>query len=793
MRVLSWMIVFWGVALGCHAQNSSVLVTALRTNTPVVAGRYAAVACTVRNTGRVRVPIRAISLWLIGADGREEAFNVAPPWEKPTETLAPGHTFTLHRFKRVDAAGDYACVARYQSGSRPAVPLQDVQGKPASAPLRLWPANSVPQADFVLTDPHADHVYAPGETIRLQMMPVVTAGADLSGEVTALTVTPGAKPFSMTDPTEARARLLPAPKMPKQDGGFSADFYGVNPAKHYLDLAIEFRHPVQVSALRLSGVNLNDQYGVSGCEAEAWRRNGGMVSLPVVRLSEGNTWTVVSSPRANLTASGLHLRVYTPYKINITALTVQGATSAGRKVAGSVALSCRWTDAHGTPLTKSQPLTASVSNTIAAPPRTASGYYGLVVIARVPNWGDIHREFGFAVLPPAAGADSTATDPRLGIVHMDMNDPHLGEGWIKTLGTPFYNSETQALDVAGWQQAMKNRRTKGLTELPLVSGAEWETDPTKPVSPEQLQRLTTKMRQHFEADPSTRAWELGIEENLGWRAHRDTWIYYWANLEAKVQAVRQAAESVNPSINLVYQVAELDPRSVEDFCKSGAAKQFDILSLHPYAWPDFPAPERWMPAYLAQVRALQKRYNVERPIWFTEIGAPHNGNPGGFFGYPSNGAYVRGLSRSEYAAYLVKCHVIALRLGVEKVFWYNYRDRGRDPEFAEDHFGLVDYWGYPKPAYVAYATLSRMLRGRTMKTASVVDSNVQVCRFTGARQDCLVVWTDPAVKRSLSLARLGLSSTAICATVDLWGRSVPIRDGVVPVSGQPLYLTLNSL
>ena len=118
-----------------------------------------------------------------------------------------------------------------------------------------------------------------------------------------------------------------------------------------------------------------------------------------------------------------------------------------------------------------------------------------------------------------------------------------------------------------------------------------------------------------------------------------------------------------------------------------------------------------MPPYLAQVRAAMAQYHARKPIWFTEIGAPLNGNPGGFFGYPSVPAYDRGLSRSEHAAYLLTCHLMALRLRVDKLFWYTYQDGGDNPEYAEDFFGMIDFRGFPKPSYVAYCTMARSRAG----------------------------------------------------------------------------------
>lgn len=298
------------------------------------------------------------------------------------------------------------------------------------------------------------------------------------------------------------------------------------------------------------------------------------------------------------------------------------------------------------------------------------------------------------------------------------------------------------------------------------------------------------MHQYFQANPTSLYWELGIEENLGFRRQGDKWPYYWPNLEAKARAVRDAATAVNPQIKLIFQIAEIDPKSLDKFLASDAAKQFDILSLHPYAWPDFPPPDKWMPDYLAEAHALMTKYGAVKPIWFTEIGAPVNGNPGGFFGYPGKPTFDRGLGRDEYMAFLVKCYVVALQNHVEKVFWYTYQDGGQSPEYAEDHFGLVDFRGYPKPGYAAFCTMSRLLNGKEPVSSRVLDGNLRIVRFQGAQEDCLVCWTYPEAAQTLKLAQLGLTSARVKSITDISGKPVSWKAGTLAVSGYPLYITV---
>jgi len=65
---------------------------------------------------------------------------------------------------------------------------------------------------------------------------------------------------------------------------------------------------------------------------------------------------------------------------------------------------------------------------------------------------------------------------------------------------------------------------------------------------------------------------------------------------------------------------------------------------------------------------------------------------------------------------MVRTHALALERGVERFFCYNYRDRGPSTTDVEEHFELVDHWGFPKRVYPANVTTHRCLAGKSFKT-----------------------------------------------------------------------------
>jgi hypothetical protein len=776
-----WLLVVLPISTVAQAAAPPALVVVrLTVSRPAVLGRYATANCTIKNRSSVPVSVVGLAVVATGSDGHETPFNVNTLAQPLAGPLKPGQEYSIRQFGRMKTAGKYACSVRASDAAGQWAPLLFASGRPAVVPLQVSLEDSVQRARFHIADPNPRHLYRAGDQIRIQVLPVLTGGLDLAPAVKMIMATTPVKPFSMTDTGKAKD-LLGATT--GRGGDFSADFWGTPNDMRYLNLAVNFTAPVSFSSLTLAGANLNGMYHLDACEITIVTPAGKDVSAPATILQPGSTWTVICGLSADQPAVGVKIRLHTPYKIDVNHLSLEGAPAGGTAEIAGAQISYRWQDGAGRILTGPARLTPFKPNAVISPQALQPGYYGLHVTTRIPGVDDAQDEFGFVVLPaPPAGV---IHDPRLGMVHMDLGDPNLGVGWVKTLSA---QPQAASVDAAVWLSSIQYRTDRGFTELPIVSGGEWDSDSATPVSLGQLQRLRLAMADYFKADPGAHAWELGLEENLQLRSHRDNWKYFWPNLDAKASAVRQAAADAGVTVELAYQIAEIDLRSVEDFLASPASKQFDVLSLHPYAWPDFPPPEKWMPAYLSQVHELMARYKTSLPIWFTEIGAPQDGNAGGFFGYPDIPAYDRGLSPHEYAGYLVKCHLLAYQLGVQKLFWYHYRDTGDDPEYAEDHFGLVDSRGFPGPGYAAYASMARLLSGLQLE-GHTDTKGLRVDHFGDAAKSCYVAWTYPAESRTETLKALGIREAADPRIVGLFGQPVAIQGDKVAVSGDPIYIT----
>jgi hypothetical protein len=458
---------------------------------------------------------------------------------------------------------------------------------------------------------------------------------------------------------------------------------------------------------------------------------------------------------------------------------------------GPARLSYYWKDFQGRQLSKPTLLPSGQKQTIHSPDNEI-GYYGLVLkpndhtLVLPGRQAGEAREYGFVILPANTESKRQVdSDSPFGIVHAKLDDPYLPP-WVKTITWKTFTPTE-------WLGAMQRRRALGLLELPIILGDEWESDDKKPISPQQLSDLKKKIGKYFSADPGVLYWELGLEENI---THRFREPFYWQNLEAKAKTVRQIADRVNPEIKLIYQVAELDLKPVRLFLQSNAANYFDVLSLHPYAWPDFKSPDLWLPGYLNKVRQLLKlNMHQHMSIWMTEAGAPqHDNTSGRFFRDPQSGKMVQGLNARSAVNYLIKLHVLALTMGVKKVFWYNYQDRGMVRDSAEDHFGLRDYWGYPKPVYAAYINLKSLLYKKPPLQTRKIAGHIWVCAFRGKTETVLVVWSDTKSERLLDIPSLqaGLEPTAILRIVNAVGTPLSSDNLTLHLSTIPIFILLKN-
>ncbi|WP_223285579.1 DNRLRE domain-containing protein [Paenibacillus sp. PL91] len=237
----------------------------------------------------------------------------------------------------------------------------------------------------------------------------------------------------------------------------------------------------------------------------------------------------------------------------------------------------------------------------------------------------------------------------------------------------------------------------------------------------------------------------------------------------------------NPDMPVIGMVTAGIPLGwIEEVFKLGGLEYMDVISVHPYRYPQTP---EGMVKGLQDLQALIRKYNGGelKPIWISEIGWPTHQS-------------ASGVDEKTQADYLVRAHVLALANGVEKVVWYNLMNDGLQADYNEHNFGLIRFaddplGAYtPKPAYVSYAAMARELTGASFVEQESSADGIRSYVFEKENKPLRVLWAH----EDKSAAVYTDSPLAI---TDLSGNTetfVPY-DGKVflTLTGEPLYIKGN--
>ena len=119
--------------------------------------------------------------------------------------------------------------------------------------------------------------------------------------------------------------------------------------------------------------------------------------------------------------------------------------------------------------------------------------------------------------------------------------------------------------------------------------------------------------------------------------------------------------------------------------------------------------------------------------------------------------------------------------------WYDFRNDGDDPLYFENEMGVLHRDFSPKPAYWAYATLTRALEGRQVAGKVDAGEGVLAYRFEG-KGSVIALWS-PDGDRTATLSVTGKRVTL----VNTIGETKELRAGDVKVDlrgGAPVYLMM---
>ncbi|MDQ1912676.1 DNRLRE domain-containing protein [Paenibacillus sp. GD4] len=250
--------------------------------------------------------------------------------------------------------------------------------------------------------------------------------------------------------------------------------------------------------------------------------------------------------------------------------------------------------------------------------------------------------------------------------------------------------------------------------------------------------------------------------------------YYYPLLKKTFETVK----AERPDVTIVGMATAGVPLTwMEDVFKLGGLQYMDAISIHPYQYPA--APEG-LTEQLENVKQLIRKYNNGqlKPVWITEFGWPtHLGG--------------RGTEELPQADYLVRGHVLALASGIEKIFWYDFMNDGTKIDYNEDNFGVIrnasDAQGKhtPKPAYAAYAAMTRQLTGAEYVAKDTTQEGVYSYSFRKDNSDIRVAW-------SISPQAMAIATTQPLEITDIMGNTKvyePLHGKVyVTLNGEPVYI-----
>ncbi|MCX7767292.1 MAG: hypothetical protein N2246_11365, partial [Candidatus Sumerlaeia bacterium] len=128
-----------------------------------------------------------------------------------------------------------------------------------------------------------------------------------------------------------------------------------------------------------------------------------------------------------------------------------------------------------------------------------------------------------------------------------------------------------------------------------------------------------------------------------------------------------------------------------------------------------------------------KKRGQAKPIWLTEIGWPTN--IGG------------GVSELRQAELLTRTYLLASTIpDIQTTFWYWLGPDGEKEWWAEDRFGILHQDWTPKPAYVAFQHLIKILQGADFLAEFQPVEKTHVLQFRKGDEFIYALWAEDVVK-----------------------------------------------
>ncbi len=163
--------------------------------------------------------------------------------------------------------------------------------------------------------------------------------------------------------------------------------------------------------------------------------------------------------------------------------------------------------------------------------------------------------------------------------------------------------------------------------------------------------------------------------------------------------------------------------------------------------------------------------------------------------YPNETAFASMNGEASQAIALIQKMVFSMSRGAIGYNWYDLRNDGWNPKDAEHNYGLLTNDFHPKAAYVAYNTLSSVVKGMASAGQLKGAGADWAFAFSGQGSAALSLWNSSFPGCDSAILASGLSDGA--KQIDIMGNETPLKviDGkaVAKVSPIPSFIKSPSL
>jgi len=204
---------------------------------------------------------------------------------------------------------------------------------------------------------------------------------------------------------------------------------------------------------------------------------------------------------------------------------------------------------------------------------------------------------------------------------------------------------------------------------------------------------------------------------------------------------------------------------LERLFQAGALDSMDAVSVHPYRYD---SPPEGIELDIRDLQNLIAAYSHSgpKPVWVTEIG------------WATKAAAAKGdlaIDEQTQAEYLVRAYALLLSAGVERIYWYLFRDDAMTPTM-----GLVrdDAANAPKASFEAMRTMIAQIGGARFARRDATPPDLYSLVFNrDSGEHVRVVW---------SVASRTIDVPPSCKIVDMLGN--PVLAGPVTLGASPVYI-----